>query len=133
MTRVARVGVGLVVRRGDELLLVRRRGAHGEGTWSTPGGNLEFGEEPAICAVREAREETAVEVGAPRFLAVTNDVFEAEGKHYVTLWYEADYRAGEAANAAPYELSEVAWFRHDELPEPLFAPLRRLLDGEVER
>lgn len=133
MRRQPRVGVGLLVRRGNELLLVRRHGAHGEGTWSTPGGNLVFGEDPADCAVREAREETAVEVGPPRFVGVTNDVFEAEGKHYVTLWYGADYRAGKATNAAAHELSKVAWFPQAELPEPLFAPFRRLLDGEVVR
>jgi 8-oxo-dGTP diphosphatase len=44
--------------------------------------------------VREAREETAVEVTRPRFIGATNDVFEADGKHYVTLWFEADYDTG---------------------------------------
>ncbi len=128
MTR-PRVGVGCIVRRGGEVLLVQRRGAHGEGTWSSPGGNLDFGEEPAACAVRESQEETGVEVGTPRFVGVTNDVFDHEGKHYVTLWFEAEHVRGEPEIRAADELSEVAWFRESALPEPLFLPLRHLLDG----
>ena len=124
-----RVGVGCIVRRGGDLLLVRRRGAHGEGTWSSPGGNLDFGEEPAMCAARESEEEAGVEVGTPRLVAVTNDIFEADGKHYVTLWFEAEHIRGEAHARATDELSEVGWFREDELPEPLFLPLRNLLGG----
>lgn len=128
-----RVGVGVIVRRGGDVLLVRRRGTHGDGTWSTPGGHLDFGEAPAACAVREASEETGVSIGLPRFVGVTNDVFEDEQKHYVTIWLEADHESGEAAVNADYELSEVAWFPNDGLPEPLFPPLRRLLDGEALR
>jgi len=126
-----RVGVGCIVRRGSELLLVRRHGAHGGGTWSTPGGNLDFGEEPAACAVREVREETGIAVGAVQFVGATNDVFEAERKHYVTLWFEADYVDGDAYARADDELSEVGWFSLDELPEPLFLSMRNRLDGRA--
>ena len=126
-----RVGVGCIVRRDAEVLLVRRHGSHGEGTWSSPGGNLDFGEEPAACAAREVDEETGIAVGAPRFVGVTNDVFEAEGKHYVTLWFEASYAAGEPTVRAADELTEVAWLPEDQLPEPLFLPLRNFLAGRA--
>lgn len=71
-----RVGVGVVIRRGGQLLLQRRLNVHGEGTWSTPGGHLDFGESPVDCAVREAAEETGLRIASPRFLGVTNDVFD---------------------------------------------------------
>jgi len=129
-----RVGVGCVVRRGgSELLLVRRSGGHGNDTWSTPGGKLDFGESPAACAVRETEEETGVRVWDPRFLGYTNDVFEPEGLHFVTLWFEADHLEGEAELKAPDEHSEIGWFRQEHLPAPLFAPFLRLLDGEFVR
>ncbi|MFP3947906.1 MAG: GNAT family acetyltransferase [Longimicrobiales bacterium] len=124
-----RVGVGVVIRRGDEILLIRRSASHGSGTWSTPGGHIDPGESLEECAVREALEETGVHVGNVRFRAVTNDVFEDEGKHYVTVWMDADYRSGEASVAADYELTEVGWFPWDYLPEPLFLPLLNLLEG----
>lgn len=62
------VGVGVLVRRpadaGDELLMVRRAGAHGAGTWSVPGGWVEYGEDPMDAAVREVRDETGLVVAA---------------------------------------------------------------------
>ena len=126
-----RVGVGIVVRRGGELLLVRRAGPHGSGTWSTPGGHLDFGEEPAVCAAREAQEETGVAIGPPRLLGITNDVFEETGKHYITLWFEAEHESGEAAALADDELDAVGWFDEEALPEPLFPPLMNLLAGRT--
>lgn len=126
-----RIGVGIVVRRDGRLLLQRRAGEHGGGTWSTPGGHLDFGEHPAACAAREAAEETGVAIAEPVFVGFTNDVFES-GRHYVTLWYVAALAHGEASVAAPDELSEIGWFAPDALPEPLFPPLARLLAGDVE-
>lgn len=124
-----KVGVGLIIHREDEVLLIRRSASHGSGTWSTPGGHIDPGESLEECAAREALEETGVEVANVRFRALTNDVFEDEGKHYVTVWMEGDYRSGEASVAANYELTEVGWFPWDDLPEPLFLPLRNLLGG----
>jgi ADP-ribose pyrophosphatase YjhB (NUDIX family) len=70
-----RVGVGTLVHDADgRILLLRRRGAHEGGTWSTPGGHLDPGEDIAACASREAHEETGAIVDGVRFHAVTNDV-----------------------------------------------------------
>jgi 8-oxo-dGTP diphosphatase len=128
-----RVGVGVLVYRGNELLLVRRHGSHGAGTWSPPGGYLDFGEDPAECAVREVREETNADVAPPRFAGVTNDLLAAEGLHFVTLWFQTDHAAGDAVAAAPRELTQVGWFARDDLPAPLFSPFERFLAGEVLR
>lgn len=124
-----RVGVGIIVRRNNEILLLRRKNVHGDGTWSTPGGHLDPGETPEECAVREVREETGVDVGDVRFLAITNDVFENEGRHYVTVWMEATYLSGTETVAAEHEMSEVAWYPAASLPHTLFLPLQNLIDG----
>jgi 8-oxo-dGTP diphosphatase len=123
------VGVGVVISRADEWLLQRRANVHGEGTWSTPGGHLEFGENPADCARREAFEETGLRVADVRFLGVTSDLFD-ESRHYITLWFEATDVDGEASLLAPEEMSELLWFPRTDLPKPLFAPLQQLLDGD---
>ncbi len=41
-----RVGVGIIIRKGDRVLLLRRKNVHGGGSWSTPGGHLDFSESP---------------------------------------------------------------------------------------
>jgi len=128
-TRVPRVGVGVVIHREGRVLLMHRSNVLGAGSWSTPGGHLDFGESFEACAVRETLEETGVHVVDVRFLAITNDCFEAERKHYVTVWMEARHHSGEASVCAEHEMSEVGWFAWDDLPSPLFAPFGSLLAG----
>lgn len=122
-----RVGVAALIRREREILLMRRFGSHGAGTWATPGGHLEYGESPEDCAVRETYEETGLSLGTPALLTITNDVFSELQRHYITLWMLAEWRGGEPAIAAPDEADAIAWFVHDQLPDPLFLCLRNLL------
>ncbi|GFG26032.1 nudix hydrolase 1 [Aspergillus udagawae] len=85
-----RVGVGVVVlNREGKVVLGKRKGSHGAGTWAFPGGHLEFGESFEACAVREVLEETGLSIHDVRFLTATNDVMEAEGKHYITVYVGA--------------------------------------------
>jgi 8-oxo-dGTP diphosphatase len=129
MSQAPGVGVGIVVTREKQVLLLKRKNVHGSGSWSTPGGHLEYGETPEECALREVMEETGVRIGEPRFIGITNDVFEEYGKHYITIWMVADVKEGSITIGAPYEMSEVGWFDWDRLPEPLFLPLKQLLSG----
>lgn len=127
------MGVGVLVERDGAILLIRRQGTHGSGTWSTPGGHLDYGETPHDCAVREVREETGVEVTDVVFEGITNDLFAAEDRHYVTLWFRARWASGEPRVAAPDEMSAVGWFPRDTLPAPLFLSLHNLLEGRCLR
>jgi 8-oxo-dGTP diphosphatase len=127
MTKRPYVGVGVIVRKGDRVLLLKRQNAHGDGTWSMPGGHLEYGEAPEDCALRETLEETGVMIKDVTFRTITNDIFEEEGKHYVTLWMEARYASGEARVNSEREMSAVGWFSWDDLPSPLFLPFENLL------
>jgi 8-oxo-dGTP diphosphatase len=125
------VGVSILIKNGDRILLVKRQHTHGAGTWAEPGGHLNYGESFEQCAIREAKEETGVDITDVKFRVITNDVFEAENKHYITIWMEAKYVSGEPRVDAPYEESEIGWFTWDALPEPLFLPLQHLLTGET--
>lgn len=124
------VGVGAVLASDGEVLLMRRAQPHGRGTWSTPGGYLEPGETFEDCARREAREETGLGLEDPRFLAVTNDVFD-DGRHFLTVWMVGRARPGRRrADVEPgREVAEFGWFRPDDLPSPLFTPFENLVRG----
>jgi len=125
-----RIGVGVIISRNNKVLLLKRLNVHGAGTWSTPGGHLEFGETPEECATREAKEETDLVIDNVTFKAITNDVFIAENKHYITIWMQCVCQSGEPFVTAPYESSEIGWFDWDKLPQPLFLPLQHLLNGD---
>lgn len=129
----ASVGVGVIVRKDGDILQIQRQGSHGAGSWSVPGGHIDFGESVEQCAAREVMEETGVTIKNPRFLGYTNDIFEVEGKHYVTLWVEADYDSGEPVITSPRETAFVGWIPVTQLREPRFVPFQNFLDGKLVR
>lgn len=124
--RTPRVGVGCIVTDGRKLLLVKSRRT---GRWSTPGGNLEMGETPAACAVREVREETGVSVTGTEFVAITNDVVEEPAGHYVTIWLRAEAEDERIEVRDSDEIAEAAWFSVDALPSPRQPYFENLLGG----
>jgi 8-oxo-dGTP diphosphatase len=124
-----RVGVAVIIGKQDRLLLIRRKRSHGAGSWAVPGGHQEFGESPAECAVREAFEEVGLVVRDPLCVALTNDVFHTEGKHYMTIWMAVDAPSEMPINPSNDEVAEWGWFAWDELPLPLFLPLENLVTG----
>ncbi|HAA02178.1 MAG TPA: DNA mismatch repair protein MutT [Syntrophobacteraceae bacterium] len=121
------VGVGVVVINEGRILLGRRKSSHGSGSWSCPGGHLEFSETIEDCAKREVYEETSILIGNIRYGPFTNDVFVSEGKHYVTLFVFADYAAGMVQVREPEKDECWSWHSWDNLPQPLFLPLQNLV------
>jgi len=129
MSRQLLVGIGVLITKDDRVLLVKRGNSYGDGIWSTPGGHLQYGENPEECAMRETQGDIGVLINDVTFLAITNDVFELQEKHCVTIWMAARYVSGvPTMNAAP-EMPAVDWFSWDALPEPLFSPFEKLLTG----
>src|SRR5260221_3840045 len=117
MPQRPQVGIGVLVIKEDQVLLMKRQNSHGHGTWSPPGGHLEYGETFDECAIRETFEETGVVIAEPTFCGVTNDVFVEEEKHYITVWVEAKYISGEPTINSARELSQIGWFAWDVLPQ----------------
>jgi len=118
-----KVGVAVLIKRADNtILMTKRHGAHGQGTWSVPGGHLEYGETWEECGKREAMEEVGAEMTNVSLLAVTNDLFEKEGKHYVTIWLTADWIGNEPRIRESDKIHGLEWCSLDDLPEPLFEP-----------
>ncbi|TFH89742.1 nucleotide triphosphate diphosphatase NUDT15 [Vibrio ouci] len=131
MSKEVRVGVAAVILREGRILLGERIGSHGAHTWATPGGHLELGESIEECATRETLEETGLVVDSFEKFGFTNDIFEKEGKHYVTLFVVASCSRGEPKVTEPHKCKQWKWFELDELPEPLFLPLTNLLKEPV--
>ena len=93
------VGVGAVVFRGDDVLLIKRGKPPFKGQWSIPGGGLHHGERVADAVRREVREETGLDIEIIGLL----DVFDAlpdgaDGDfkcHTVIIDYVAECASGE--------------------------------------
>lgn len=124
-----RVGVAAVVLRNSRILMGLRKGSHGAGTWSFPGGHLEPREGFYTACSRELFEETGICIPAMRFniLGVSNAVFETEQKHYVTVLCLAEWQDGDGEDMLqePDKCAEWRWVA--ELPEQLFSPIANLI------
>ena len=127
MDKRVQVGIAVLTIKNNKILFGKRRGSHGQGTWAPPGGKLEFGETFESCAKREILEETSLTIDNLRLGAVTNDVFEKESKHFVTIFMLCDYKSGEAKVMEPEKCEVWEWFDWDKLPQPLFIPIQNLL------
>ncbi len=64
------VHVDAIVRRGDEILIMKRAMGAMSGAWYFPGGQLEEDESPEEGVRREIREETGLDVGNLRLFRV---------------------------------------------------------------
>ncbi|MEX0940849.1 MAG: NUDIX hydrolase [Candidatus Babeliales bacterium] len=125
-----KVGVGVLIIKETKILLGKRKNAHGAGTWGLPGGHLEFRESFEDCAKREVLEETGLEVMSSRRYSFTNDIFEQDNKHYITIFMLVDKFTGEPKVLEPDKCDCWTWFDLNELPENLFEPLKNLIAQE---
>jgi ADP-ribose pyrophosphatase YjhB (NUDIX family) len=109
-------GVTAVIRRQDELLLVRRAD---NGEWAPVTGIVDPGEEPAVCASREALEETGVLVRVDRLAMVGSghDLTYPNGDLavYLDLTFACTWISGDAY-VADDESTDVRWWPVADLP-----------------
>lgn len=127
MNERPKVGVGVIIIKDGKILLGKRKNAHEDGTWSFPGGHLEFNETWEICAIRETFEETGIAIKNIRFGSATNDIFQTENKHYITIFMVSNFDSGEVEIKEPEKCERWEWFEWDKLPQPLFVPIQNLL------
>lgn len=120
--RNTRVGIAVFIFKDGKFLMQQRYGSHGAGTWSTPGGHLEYGESFEETARREVREETGLEITNIRFGALTNDNFKNEDKHHVTIWMLSDWKSGVERIMESDKCLKQEWHTFNDLPSPLFSP-----------
>ena len=129
VTERPRVGIGVCVRKDGKVLMGKRKGGWMPGTWAFPGGKLDMNEELETCAIREIKEETGIEIKNVRFATFTNDIDRGARMHYLTLFYVADWKAGEPEVLEPNKCEEWKWSCWDSLPQPLFISTRNLIDS----
>jgi len=108
--------VTAVVRRGDEVLLVRRSDT---GEWAPVTGIVDPGEDPGVAARREALEETGVTVTVDRLAWVqalprTTHV-NGDRARYLDHTFSCTYLSGEA-RVGDDESVDVGWFHTADLP-----------------
>jgi 8-oxo-dGTP diphosphatase len=129
------VGFGVMLFRDGKILLGQRHvdpqkadsKLRGEGTWTMPGGKLEYGESFEDGARREVLEETGVSLNGVKVICVNND--KNEYAHFVTIGLFSDSFSGEAKVMEPDEIVRWDWFSLDNLPSPLYFPSAKIIEN----
>jgi ADP-ribose pyrophosphatase YjhB (NUDIX family) len=106
-----KVAVGTIIRTEDErLVLVRRAIEPGYGLWVFPGGYVDRGEEITAAAIREAREESGLEIRIEQLV----NIYSYPGGSPIIIVYAATATGGELCSDE--ECLEAALFHPDEIP-----------------
>lgn len=126
-----RIGVGAVIWRDSDVLLIRRGRMPRAGEWSLPGGKQQQGETVAEALLREVREETGLEVELLGLVDVVDAIFpatdESPAYHYTLIDFSARYVSGEAQ--AGDDALEVAWVPFGTLARyPLWGETVRIIE-----
>lgn len=108
------VGASVAIIRDGRVLLTKRADVE---AWTLPGGGAEVGESVAEAAVREAREETGLEVALVRLVGI----------YFIPQWLGSDHHGvlfaatpvGGVLRPQEGEVIEIGYYGLDSLPEPL--------------
>jgi 8-oxo-dGTP diphosphatase len=115
-----------VVISADGILVERRH--DGRPLWTLPAGEIEPGESPADCAIRETKEECGLQIVVSHVIGERDHP--KTGRHMIYLACRP-YQGTEVHNGDEAELAEVAWVPYDTALERLvglYAPVREHLD-----
>ncbi|MBN2324194.1 MAG: NUDIX hydrolase [Spirochaetes bacterium] len=115
--KVPLVGVGALVLKGDEVLLVKRGRPPLEGAWSLPGGRCREDEKLKAAAFREIKEECGIDIEVADLLKLFEYIErDVEGRvkyHYVVFDFKAYYKGGRLEHSS--DASDARWIPIREL------------------
>jgi 8-oxo-dGTP diphosphatase len=122
-----KVGAGLIIIKDGRILMTKRKAELGNGEYGTVGGHVEFGEHPAAAAIREAKEELGIDVDNVEFLDCASII--KYGKHYIDISFTAKIISGNPKILEAEKIESVGWYPLDNLPEPIFEPVRKSIEA----
>lgn len=99
--------VSILIVDNDRVLLGKRGGDPGEGTWSLPSGYIEYEDDFLTTAIREAKEETGLDIEVRSVINVVSS-FVSPKFHFLGVYVTAHVVGGELV--AGDDLKAVAWF-----------------------
>ncbi len=111
------VGIGVVIVNDGKMVLIKRGNEPARGKWTIPGGLVELGEPLELAVIREAKEETLLDVENPQLVDVVSQVdLDNKGKvkyHYVIVDYLVHVVGGEIGAAS--DAVELHWVPFDQV------------------
>lgn len=111
--KINAVGANLIEKDG-KILLVQEKLESCYGKWNFPAGKLDMDEDILTCAVREAKEETGLDV-EPKSLLAIYQYSRTLSANVILFTFKSDIIDGEIR--IDDEVLDVHWFKIDEIKE----------------
>lgn len=128
------IGVGVMIINNNKIWLGLRNPnkvkvsseINGQGTWTMPGGKVEFMETIKEAAIRELKEETNLIATKLNILCVSDDM--TDTAHYVTIGFLVTEYEGDLKTMEPETILKWKWFNLNELPENIYNPSKKCIE-----
>lgn len=105
----------LIVRDGHVLLLRRFNTGYEDGNFSVPAGHLDGNETVIAAGIREAREETGVDI-APSDMRIAQVMHRFAEEERIDYFVVVKRWSGDISNQEPEKCDLLEWFPLDDLP-----------------
>ncbi len=106
--------VDIIIEMEGRIILIERKNL--PKGWALPGGFVDYGESLESAAIREAKEETGLDIYNLKLLGCYSDPERDSRMHTITTVYLAQ---AEGIPKAADDAAELALFKPRELPSPL--------------
>jgi 8-oxo-dGTP diphosphatase len=123
------IGIIVILKKSNNILLGKRLTKHGFKEWGLVGGHLELEETIEECAIREVKEETNIKINNPKFITKIKVNF-PNGKRYESFVFLSETKK-EPKNNEPEKLENWKWFKWNNLPRPLFLPVKKIQEKKI--
>jgi uncharacterized protein len=128
-------GVGVMIMNDGKVLLGKRHEDNsvsnsilgGEGSWTFPGGKIEYGESFEEAGIRETKEECNLDLNKIEVICVNND--SNEKAQFVTIGLFSDDFSGEVKVMEENKITDWKWFLLDSLPEKIYFPTLKMIEN----
>jgi len=115
-----RLTTDAVIIDGSRILLIKRDKEPFRGKWALPGGHVEYGEKVEDAAIREAKEETGVDINLVSLLGVYSDPKRDPRSHSVAIAFICRPKTQDSRPLGGDDASEAKWWPLGGLPKLAF-------------
>jgi|SRR3972149_2754975 len=106
--------VDIIIEKDNEIVLIRHKNDWFKDKLGMPGGHVEYGETVEHAAIREAKEETSLDVKLKEILGIYSDPKRDERGHKVTTVFIAECVKGNLKGGD--DASDANWYDANNLP-----------------